>query len=148
MDSFNENNDKWDGSKEKKNKWLVNSKDYIGDPKEENTQCDLNGIIKNKVKYTDNRPRMYQIWLLCSDKSKESLIRKILEQHFHYSYYKANKTVADTQQHGCSMCGSYTKDVVDTKIREINNYLSTLPMQSNSIRFVIQRGASYVIKKS
>jgi len=74
------------------------------------------------------RPSMYSVMLLNDDYTPMDFVVLLLESYFYKSHEDAMKIMMDTHQKGQGCCGTFTKDVAETKMTQVveeakrNNY--------------------------
>lgn len=122
------------------------------DSKEEEKNIDnslyknyFNEIFDNYCNAHLDKPYMYQVWLVANDVSDIENITKVITKYFCDNVRQASKIAEEIINDGKALCGIFPKDSAETKIDEINNYTNN---NGNIVHCVIQKGCTYVVKKS
>lgn len=68
------------------------------------------------------RPPMYKVILLNDDFTPMDFVVEILTEFFHMSQEKATQVMLQVHTKGVGVCGTYTKDVAETKVHIVNEY--------------------------
>lgn len=89
-------------------------------------------------------PSFYQIWLAKSMAS-ENFLKQVLQKHFHYLPDKAESKAKEIEDIGYVMCGTYPKDIAETKISETKRCTNN---NGQFIKLIIQKEVVHVIRKS
>lgn len=69
---------------------------------------------------------------------------QILQTHLHHTLEDACQILEDINEIGYSMCGTYTKEIAETKAYEIIKYAN---LCNQFIRLIVQKGVINVIRK-
>ena len=73
---------------------------------------------KPKVK----RPPMYKVLLLNDDFTPMEFVVHILEKFFSIERHKATQVMLAVHTEGQGVCGTYTRDIAETKVMQVNDY--------------------------
>jgi ATP-dependent Clp protease adaptor protein ClpS len=68
------------------------------------------------------KPRMYKVILLNDDYTPMEFVIVILEQFFYKNREQATQIMLHVHTKGVGICGVYTKDVAETKVKEVLNF--------------------------
>ncbi|MDD2739978.1 ATP-dependent Clp protease adaptor ClpS [Methylomonas lenta] len=79
-------------------------------------------IAVKQAKPQLKRPPMYKVILLNDDFTPMDFVVEILTEFFHMSQEKATQVMLQVHTKGVGVCGTYTKDVAETKVHIVNEY--------------------------
>jgi len=65
------------------------------------------------------KPRMYKVILLNDDYTPMEFVVLILERFFYKNREQANQIMLHVHTKGIGVCGIYTRDVAETKVKEV-----------------------------
>ncbi|WP_446808052.1 ATP-dependent Clp protease adapter ClpS [Methylomonas sp. 2BW1-5-20] len=68
------------------------------------------------------RPPLYKVMLLNDDFTPMDFVVEILTDFFNMSEEKATQVMLQVHTQGVGVCGTYTKDVAETKVHIVNEY--------------------------
>lgn len=68
------------------------------------------------------RPPLYKVILLNDDFTPMDFVVEILTHFFNMSEEKATQVMLQVHTQGVGVCGTYTKDVAETKVHIVNEY--------------------------
>ncbi|MBD9357529.1 ATP-dependent Clp protease adapter ClpS [Methylomonas albis] len=68
------------------------------------------------------RPPLYKVMLLNDDFTPMDFVVEILTVFFNMSEEKATQVMLQVHTQGVGVCGTYTKDVAETKVHIVNEY--------------------------
>ena len=68
------------------------------------------------------KPPLYKVILLNDDFTPMDFVVEILTEFFNMSYEKATQVMLQVHYEGVGVCGTYTKDVAETKVHIVNDY--------------------------
>lgn len=68
------------------------------------------------------RPSMYRVLLLNDDFTPMDFVVEILSQFFNMDLERATHVMLQVHTQGIGVCGTYTKDVAETKVHIVNDY--------------------------
>ncbi len=69
-----------------------------------------------------HEPPMYKVILLNDDYTPMEFVVHILETIFGHDREKATQIMLHVHTRGKGVCGTYTRDVAETKVVQVNNY--------------------------
>jgi ATP-dependent Clp protease adaptor protein ClpS len=68
------------------------------------------------------KPPLYKVILLNDDYTPMDFVVEILTTFFNMSEEKATQVMLQVHTQGVGVCGTYTKDVAETKVHIVNEY--------------------------
>lgn len=68
------------------------------------------------------KPRMYKVILLNDDYTPMEFVVVILKHFFHKTGEEATQIMLHVHTRGVGICGVYTRDVAETKVKEVLNF--------------------------
>lgn len=68
------------------------------------------------------KPRMYRVIINNDDYTPMEFVVHILENFFTMDRAKATRVMLDVHNNGKGVCGSFTRDMAETKMLQVNNY--------------------------
>jgi ATP-dependent Clp protease adaptor protein ClpS len=68
------------------------------------------------------KPPLYKVILLNDDFTPMDFVVEILTEFFNMTYEKATQVMLQVHYEGVGVCGTYTKDVAETKVFMVNDY--------------------------
>ncbi|MGD0958280.1 MAG: ATP-dependent Clp protease adapter ClpS [Methylomonas sp.] len=68
------------------------------------------------------RPPLYKVILLNDDFTPMDFVVEVLTDFFNMSQERATQVMLQVHTQGVGVCGTYTKDVAETKVHIVNNY--------------------------
>ena len=68
------------------------------------------------------QPPMYKVLLLNDDYTPMEFVVHILENFFRMSREQATRVMLNVHTHGKGICGTYTREVAETKVAQVNEY--------------------------
>jgi ATP-dependent Clp protease adaptor protein ClpS len=68
------------------------------------------------------RPPLYKVMLLNDDFTPMDFVVEILTDFFNMSQEKATQVMLQVHTQGVGVCGTYNKDVAETKVHIVNEY--------------------------
>lgn len=68
------------------------------------------------------RPPLYKVILLNDDFTPMDFVVEILTHFFNMTEEKATQVMLQVHTQGVGVCGTYTKDVAETKVHIVNEY--------------------------
>lgn len=66
-------------------------------------------------------PPMFAVWLLDDDYTSMDFVVMVLETVFHKDHNSASKIMMDVHKKGKGICGIYTREIAETKIKQVSN---------------------------
>ena len=70
-------------------------------------------------------PRKYRVVLLNDDYTPMDFVVSILKQFFHFNEEVATQVMLQVHMQGRGVCGTFTRDVAETKVLLVNDYART-----------------------
>lgn len=80
------------------------------------------GLAVEESKPKLKRPPMYKVLLLNDDFTPMDFVVHILEKFFSMERHKAAQVMLAVHTEGQGVCGTYTRDIADTKVAQVNDY--------------------------
>jgi len=68
------------------------------------------------------RPSMYKVILLNDDYTPMEFVVHILEMFFGMDREKATRVMLSVHTQGKGLCGTYTREIAETKVAQVNDY--------------------------
>lgn len=68
------------------------------------------------------KPPLYQVYLLNDDYTPMDFVVEVLMQFFGFGEQIATKIMLEVHHQGKGICGSYTRDVAETKVMQVSEY--------------------------
>ena len=68
------------------------------------------------------QPPMYKVLLLNDDYTPMEFVVYILENFFRMDREQATRVMLNVHTHGKGICGTYTREVAETKVAQVNEY--------------------------
>jgi ATP-dependent Clp protease adaptor protein ClpS len=96
--------------------YLVIMSDF--DPFKENDD----GVAVQEVRPKLKKPPLYKVILLNDDFTPMDFVIEILMDFFAMSEQKATQVMLQIHTQGVGVCGTYSKDVAETKVYIVNEY--------------------------
>ncbi len=92
------------------------------------------------------RPSMYQIWIMDDSQISDELFLEIISEFFFTSSApRLARILSEIRRDQQSLCGTYTREVAESKIIKIIDYSQSLEI---NIKCVMCKEQEYVSKKS
>jgi len=79
-------------------------------------------LLVEKTRPRLQKPPMYKVVLLNDDYTPMEFVVHILESIFGHDREKATQIMLHVHTRGKGVCGTYTRDVAETKVVQVNNY--------------------------
>ncbi|WP_198244721.1 ATP-dependent Clp protease adapter ClpS [methane-oxidizing endosymbiont of Gigantopelta aegis] len=80
------------------------------------------GLLVQEAKPELKKPPLYKVILLNDDFTPMDFVVEILTDFFHMSEEKATQVMLQVHTQGVGVCGTYSKDVAETKVHIVNEY--------------------------
>ncbi|MDA8362631.1 MAG: ATP-dependent Clp protease adapter ClpS [Gammaproteobacteria bacterium] len=77
------------------------------------------GLVVQEAKPQLKRPQLYKVILLNDDYTPMEFVIVVLERFFHKSREEATRIMLHVHQKGIGICGLYTREVAETKVRQV-----------------------------
>lgn len=68
------------------------------------------------------RPAQYQVVLLNDDYTPMDFVVGVLQIFFGFAYGAAVTVMLDVHHHGKGICGTFTRDIAETKVAQVNEF--------------------------
>ncbi|MEY4769094.1 MAG: ATP-dependent Clp protease adaptor ClpS [Pseudomonadota bacterium] len=79
-------------------------------------------LLLQEAKPQLKRPPLYRVILLNDDFTPMDFVVDILTQFFAMSYERATQVMLQVHYEGVGICGTFSKDVAETKVQIVNEY--------------------------
>lgn len=79
-------------------------------------------IAVQETKPQLKRPPLYKVILLNDDFTPMDFVVEVLTDFFNMSQERATQVMLQVHTQGVGVCGTYTKDVAETKVHIVNEY--------------------------
>jgi ATP-dependent Clp protease adaptor protein ClpS len=83
---------------------------------------DDDGLAVAETKPKLQRPKMYKVILLNDDYTPMEFVVMVLERFFRKRREDAVRIMLHVHQKGMGVCGVYTREVAETKVREVMEF--------------------------
>lgn len=83
---------------------------------------DDGGLAVQETKPQLKRPPLYKVILLNDDFTPMDFVVEVLTDFFNMSYERATVVMLQVHNEGVGICGTYSKDVAETKVHIVNEY--------------------------
>jgi ATP-dependent Clp protease adaptor protein ClpS len=80
------------------------------------------GLAIQKAKPKLKRPPLYKVILLNDDFTPMDFVVQVLMQFFGMSEEKATQVMLHVHTRGVGVCGVFSKDIAETKVKQVNGY--------------------------
>jgi len=80
------------------------------------------GIAVQEAKPALKKPPLYKVILLNDDFTPMDFVVEILMDFFNMNHEKATQVMLQVHTQGVGVCGTYSKDVAETKVHIVNDY--------------------------
>lgn len=80
------------------------------------------GLALQKAKPKLKRPPLYKVILLNDDFTPMDFVVQVLMQFFSMSEEKATQVMLHVHTRGVGVCGVFSKDIAETKVKQVNEY--------------------------
>ena len=80
------------------------------------------GLLLETSKPELKRPPMYKVILLNDDYTPMEFVVHILEMFFGMDREKATRVMLSVHTKGKGLCGTYTREIAETKVSQVNDY--------------------------
>lgn len=92
------------------------------DMSDEHEFDDDQGLAIEEARPKLKRPPMYKVVLLNDDYTPMEFVVQILETFFSMDREKATRVMLNVHTKGKGVCGIFTRDVAETKVKQVNEY--------------------------
>jgi ATP-dependent Clp protease adaptor protein ClpS len=80
------------------------------------------GLALEEAKPKVKRPPLYKVVLINDDYTPMEFVVRVLEIFFGMGREKATQIMLHVHTRGKGVCGTYTRDVAETKVHQVNAY--------------------------
>ena len=80
------------------------------------------GIAVQETKPKLKRPSQYKVVLNNDDYTPMEFVVQILEGFFNMNVEDATRIMLDVHKRGKGVCGSFSREIEETKVAQVNNY--------------------------
>ncbi|MHB8346789.1 MAG: ATP-dependent Clp protease adapter ClpS [Acidiferrobacterales bacterium] len=77
------------------------------------------GLVVQEAKPQLKKPQLYKVILLNDDYTPMEFVIVVLERFFHKNREEATRIMLHVHQKGVGVCGLYTREVAETKVRQV-----------------------------
>ena len=77
------------------------------------------GLAVQEIKPQLKKPQLYKVILLNDDYTPMEFVVVVLERFFHKNREEATRIMLHVHQKGIGVCGIYTHEVAETKVRQV-----------------------------
>ena len=79
-------------------------------------------LVLQEAKPKLKKPPLYKVILLNDDYTPMEFVIRVLERFFHKNREEATHIMLHVHQKGMGICGVYTREVAETKVRQVMLY--------------------------
>jgi ATP-dependent Clp protease adaptor protein ClpS len=80
------------------------------------------GLVVQEARPQIKKPPLYKVILLNDDYTPMEFVVRVLERYFHKSREEATRIMLQVHQKGMGICGVFTREVAETKVRQVMLY--------------------------
>jgi len=80
------------------------------------------GLVVQEARPELKKPQLYKVILLNDDFTPMEFVVRILERFFHKNREEATRIMLQVHTRGLGVCGVYTHEVAETKVRQVMLY--------------------------
>ncbi len=80
------------------------------------------GLVVQEARPQLKKPPLYKVILLNDDYTPMEFVVRVLERYFHKSREEATRIMLQVHQKGMGICGLFTREVAETKVRQVMLY--------------------------
>src|SRR4030042_3936481 len=90
------------------------------------------GVVVQETRPQLKKPQLYKVILLNDDYTPMEFVVRVLERFFHKNREEATHIMLHVHQKGLGICGVFTREVAETKVRQVMLYAAENqhPLQS------------------
>lgn len=82
------------------------------------------GLVVQETTPQLKRPPLYKVILLNDDFTPMEFVVAVLERFFHKNREEATRIMLHVHQRGIGVCGVFTREVAETKVRQVMAFAS------------------------
>lgn len=82
----------------------------------------LEGPLVQEAEPKVQKPRLYKVILLNDDYTPMEFVVALLERFFRKNREEATRIMLNVHQNGVGVCGVYSREVAETKVRQVLSY--------------------------
>ena len=80
------------------------------------------GLVVQEARPQLKKPLLYKVILLNDDYTPMEFVVRVLERFFHKNREQATHIMLHVHQKGMGICGVFTREVAETKVRQVMLY--------------------------
>jgi len=80
------------------------------------------GLVVQEARPQLKKPPLYKVILLNDDYTPMEFVVRVLERYFHKNREEATRIMLQVHQKGMGICGVFTREVAETKVRQVMLY--------------------------
>ncbi len=80
------------------------------------------GLVVQEARPHLKKPQLYKVILLNDDYTPMEFVVRVLERFFHKNREEATHIMLHVHQKGLGICGVFTREVAETKVRQVMLY--------------------------
>ena len=80
------------------------------------------GLVVQEARTQLKKPPLYKVILLNDDYTPMEFVVRVLERYFHKTREEATRIMLQVHQKGMGICGVFTREVAETKVRQVMLY--------------------------
>jgi len=80
------------------------------------------GLVVQEARPQLKKPPLYKVILLNDDYTPMEFVVRVLERYFHKTREEATRIMLQVHQKGMGICGVFTREVAETKVRQVMLY--------------------------
>jgi ATP-dependent Clp protease adaptor protein ClpS len=80
------------------------------------------GLVVQEARPQLKKPALYKVILLNDDYTPMEFVVRVLERFFHKNREEATHIMLHVHQKGMGICGVFTREVAETKVRQVMLY--------------------------
>jgi ATP-dependent Clp protease adaptor protein ClpS len=89
---------------------------------ENNTNKPIDDLAVKEAKPQLKRPPLFKVFLLNDDFTPMEFVIDILKRFFAMDEDKATQVMLHVHTRGIGVCGVYSRDIAETKVRQVNDF--------------------------
>lgn len=86
------------------------------------TEQQNDGLVVQESRPELKKPQLYKVILLNDDYTPMEFVVRVLERFFHKNREEATHIMLHVHQKGLGICGVFTREVAETKVRQVMLY--------------------------